>query len=355
MKITSSDVSLESSRKFIQRDEKKEELQIWSGRRGPSAGVAERPAGDRVTLSGRSAFQDPAVTAGQSRTRAAQAEPEDESINAQDPKVLLIKALIEAITGKELNVSVFDPSELQPATDMAVIEQNGAAQGSAREGWGLIYNSYESHYEAESTSVAVEGVVRTRDGKELAFSLNLNMNREYFTEQSFSLTAGDANMVDPLVINFAGAAAELTDTKFAFDLDADGDLENISFVRPGSGLLVFDRNSDGKVNDGSELFGPTTGNGFAELSLYDEDRNQWIDENDSIYDRLSVWTRDGSGNDSLSSLLSSNIGAIHLGAVESKFDLRGSGNTLNGQVSRSGVYLEEDGEAKSIQQLDLTV
>ncbi|MDY0042790.1 MAG: hypothetical protein RBS57_20965, partial [Desulforhabdus sp.] len=325
-----------------------------------SGQVAERAVKDRVTLSHWGASKDSAVKQRGSCMGCGEARQKDESLNTDDPKAFLIKYLMEAITGKEFKVSILDLSGEQSTEDMPedmpAVVQNGTGQGSTGEGWGLIYDSYESHYEAESTSVAIEGYVRTQDGKQIAFSLNLNMSREYFSEQSFSVRAGDAaKVVDPLVINFGGAAAELTDTKFAFDLDADGDHENISFVRPGSGLLVFDRNGDGIVNDGSELFGPKTGNGFAELSQYDEDHNQWIDENDSIFDRLFIWTRDDNGNDSLNSLLSSNVGAIHLGAVESKFDLRGSGNTLNGQVSRTGVYLEEDGVAKSIQQLDLTV
>jgi hypothetical protein len=45
---------------------------------------------------------------------------------------------------------------------------------------------------------------------------------------------------------------------------------------------------DGRVNDGRELFGPRTGDGFAELAAYDDDGNNWIDENDGIHDNLSI-------------------------------------------------------------------
>ena len=53
--------------------------------------------------------------------------------------------------------------------------------------------------------------------------------------------------------------------------------ENIAFVEPGSGMLALDRNGDGKVNDGRELFGPTAGNGFAGACRPDADGNRWID------------------------------------------------------------------------------
>lgn len=66
----------------------------------------------------------------------------------------------------------------------------------------------------------------------------------------------------------------LTEAKYNFDLDSDGREDLISFVRPGSGFLALDLNGDGRVNDGRELFGPATGDGFAELARYDQDGNQ---------------------------------------------------------------------------------
>jgi len=60
------------------------------------------------------------------------------------------------------------------------------------------------------------------------------------SEESVSIRAGDAALTDPLVINYAGPAADLTSAKFSFDLDADGTDDHISFVSPGSGVLTLD-------------------------------------------------------------------------------------------------------------------
>lgn len=103
--------------------------------------------------------------------------------------------------------------------------------------------------------------------------------------------------VDPLIVNFSGTAAQLTDTKYQFDLNSDGRKDNISFVQPGSGFLAVDKNDDGKINNGKELFGPNAGNGFDELAKYDADGNQWIDESDPIFKQLKIWTKDAKGND----------------------------------------------------------
>ena len=87
---------------------------------------------------------------------------------------------------------------------------------------------------------------------------------------------------------------------------------------------------------------------------YDEDGNGWIDENDSIYDKLSVWVKDDSGNDKLIGLKTANVGAIYLQNVASEYALKSkTDNSYNAQIRRSGVYLSEDGQAKSIQQLDM--
>ncbi|MBP2676845.1 MAG: hypothetical protein H6Q84_3685, partial [Deltaproteobacteria bacterium] len=170
------------------------------------------------------------------------------------------------------------------------------------------------------------------------------------------LRMGDAQAVDPLVISFDGNAAGLTDTKFAFDLDSDGTQENISFLEPGSGFLVLDTEDTGTVADGSQLFGPSTGNGFSELSALDSDGNGWIDGNDPSFGDLRIWTKDAAGMDVLNTLLEMNVGAICLGNVETSFGLVGAYNRENGELARLGIWLAEDGKgAGAVSQVDLAV
>lgn len=158
---------------------------------------------------------------------------------------------------------------------------------------------------------------------------------------------------DPLVINFDATAAQLSDARLAFDLDADGSAERVPFVGPGSAFLALDRNGDGQIGGGGELFGPSTGNGFAELASYDQDRNGWIDENDPVYAQLLAWSKDGSGSDSLTPLKEGGVGAIYLGAAETQFDVKDQRNDAKGQVRSTSVYLREDGSAGTAQQIDL--
>ena len=47
------------------------------------------------------------------------------------------------------------------------------------------------------------------------------------------------------------------------------------------------------------------------------------------------------------------MSAIYLGQISSPFDLTASDNTLLGQVAATGLYLSEDGQAGTVQQLNL--
>ena len=123
-----------------------------------------------------------------------------------------------------------------------------------------------------------------------------------------------------------------------------------------SGFLALDKNKDGKINDGSELFGTRSGDGFKDLASYDEDGNGWIDENDSIWKDLKVWTKDENGRDYLMDLREANVGAIYLGSAQTEFSLnRMADNQTDGIIRRTGVYLKETGEAGTIQHVDLTL
>ena len=209
--------------------------------------------------------------------------------------------------------------------------------------------------EEEKLSVGTQGVITTEDGREISFLLELEMERSFVLEERFSEERVDRSLIDPLVINLHGGTAGLTNSSFSFDLDADGSKEDISFVAQGSGFLALDSNNDGQINDGSELFGTQGQDGFSDLAQYDSDGNRWIDENDEIFSKLTVWTRDAEGNDQLTSLKDAGVGAIYLGSTSSSFDLTDDQNNLLGQVKRSGVFLYEDGTVASIQELDIAV
>ncbi len=363
MKIAGSDILLSSQQVATAKTEVKESLRMWVGDQRPDfegrgRGQAAGPGrfADAVHLSQAAQQAQPSK---QVASDDAELSPEDE------PKMALLVRMIEILTGKK--IKLISPKELSEGMQKAQeqtqettaalqkAQQQGSGQAAPeRAGYGVEYDYYERHYEAEKTTFAAAGVIQTQDGKTIEFSVNLSMSREFLREQSVSVREGDARMKDPLVLNFAGNAAELTTTRFDFDIDSDGRQDQIAFVGSNSGFLALDRNNDGKVNDGRELFGAATGEGFAELAAYDQDGNQWIDENDAIYQNLRIWSKDGQGNDQLVGLGERGVGAIYLGHVTSPFSLKDSENVLVGQIRESGVFLNESGAVGTVQQIDLT-
>ena len=157
-----------------------------------------------------------------------------------------------------------------------------------------------------------------------------------------------------LVINLDTDIAQVSDQKFFFDLDQDGEAEEISSLASGSGFLALDLNGDGVINDGGELFGTKSGNGFADLSKYDSDGNGWIDEADEIWDKLLIWVKDDKGNDILYHLSDLGVGAIGLGNVSTEFALNSAqDNHNNAMIRRTGIFLYENGNVSTVQHLDL--
>ena len=219
--------------------------------------------------------------------------------------------------------------------------------------WSVSTRYSSTYEESESTSFSTTGTVRTADGRELDFNLDMTMSRKYMEEHCIEFAASyDSVLTDPLVINLSSNPVSVSDKSFSFDIDADGNDEIIAQMNPESGFLALDKNGDGIINDGSELFGAKTGNGFSELAEYDSDGNGWIDEIDEIYNQLKVWVKDENGNDKLLSLKEADVGAIYLGKANTTFHVTDDNNRPNAKVESSGVYLHEDGSAGLVQQVD---
>lgn len=290
--------------------------------------------------------------------------PSDLTLSAKDrARIELIVSVVEEMTGKRIEVQ--DPEQflerrsvdaqldpLVPPTDVPVptVVPEGAPE--AQDAFGLRYSYQETYSESETTTFSAQGVVNTADGQEVSIDVSVTMSRSFSAEVSETVEMGAA-LKDPLVINFSGTAAELTERSFHFDIDADGASDQIHFVKPGSGFLALDKNEDGEVNDGSELFGALSGDGFADLAAYDEDGNGFVDRGDSVFEKLRVFVQDGAGNRQLAALGATGVEAIYLGHASTPFEIKNERNELQGVVRETGIFVGQDGNAGTVQQIDL--
>lgn len=386
MKIASSNVNMSASHQKVEAYHKEENLSFFS----------RRPGGTATQIQYSSSTTALSASAGQAKFQSSLGEPITNYVNDQleisdaareqlanraanngntanagalvisSPNIIgqgsapegrehefvLLKKMLEFLTGKKFDFAFpkaldFDNKQTDVINNMRNRLNNT--------GWEINYNMEESFYRAESMTFATDGMVTTADGRTINFSLELNMSREFAYHNQISFQAGNRIQIDPLIINYAGNLPNMTERKYQFDLDVDGQLDNISFAGAGSGFLAWDKNDDGIINDGSELFGPATGNGFLELAQYDEDGNGWIDENDSIYNQLVVWTKDEQGNDQLFALGDLDIGAIYLGHVATDYELRDAQQNSQGTIAQSGVFLKDSGGAGTIHHVDITL
>lgn len=118
--------------------------------------------------------------------------------------------------------------------------------------------------------------------------------------------SGCCESYDPIVIDVTGDGYSLTSPSAGvqFDMSGTGRKTQVSWTSTGSdnAFLALDRNGNGKIDDGTELFSnftpqPGTGsnrNGYNALAVYDEPRNGgngdgWIDSSDAIYSKLRLW------------------------------------------------------------------
>lgn len=166
----------------------------------------------------------------------------------------------------------------------------------------------------------------------------------------------DLTMVySPLVLDLDGDGLDvigLENSRAAMDIDLDGVRDHIGWIGPQDGLLVLDKNGNGRVDNRTELFGDK-GNenpdGFSNLGTYDENKDGVINSADAVYARLLVW-RDADGDSvaakgELVSLSDAGVDSISLKASEVE-------KLVNGQmITHESSFTRRDGTKGGIYDL----
>jgi len=119
-------------------------------------------------------------------------------------------------------------------------------------------------------------------------------DEERSKQTTWTYDINSTGKVDPLVLDLNQDGiintTKLQDSNVYFDLDDNGISENTAWIGKEDGVLVYDRNSDGKIDNINELFGNSTKDGFTELKeLFDANTDNVINDKDTNFDKLQVW------------------------------------------------------------------
>lgn len=214
---------------------------------------------------------------------------------------------------------------------------------------------YSRYQESQFSQITISGSVQTSEDETIQFQFSASSGSSF----SLELAQGEyaervSGRTDPLIINYGGGFNNLSTQAYEFDLNSDGVDELVSFTGTGSGFLAWDKNGDGVINDGRELFGALSGDGFAELAALDQDGNGFIDSGDSIFSQLQIYEKDKQGNDSLRNLADFNIAAISVESAATPFRITDHLNQELGMARATGIFIRDDGSVGSTQQIDLT-
>ncbi|WP_276310304.1 calcium-binding protein, partial [Brenneria alni] len=163
------------------------------------------------------------------------------------------------------------------------------------------------------------------------------------------------NTYSPLILDLDGDGVETADNGVFFDHDGNGFAEFSGWVGKDDGLLVLDKNANGQIDDGNELFGnnsvTATGtnaaNGFAALAEYDLNDDGVIDEQDTVFEKLQVW-RDANGNGSTDSGELLSLGEAGVKSINLAYHTTKNTDEQGNQHLQQGGYTRTDGSVANV-------
>jgi hypothetical protein len=272
----------------------------------------------------------------------------------QKVSMMLLELILQNFLGGDKQVKMFSLDDIKSQNSYENDYSNNESKKMLVKNSVNIEKSYE-YSRSDSISFSTQATIKTSD-KDIELNLDLSYTKEFYEKHSETLKFEEMHFLDPLVIQYSGESTAFDSLSesmsFNFDINSDGTSKELPLLKDGNGFLVLDKNSNGSIDDGSELFGPASNDGFGELSEYDSDGNNWIDENDAIFEDLQIWSKNEKGEDSLIALGQSGIGALYLGDAQAGMAYNKSVNESMAYLKSNSIFLREDGSAGIISSMD---
>ncbi len=150
---------------------------------------------------------------------------------------------------------------------------------------------------------------------------------------------------DPVILDLDNDGFDLTSYKDGarFDILGNGGQQNTAFVNGGDAFLAIDRNKDGVINSGKELFGDQNGasNGFEELRKLDSNRDGTIDKRDSAYADLRLFRDNGNGATEKGELLT--LEEAGIASIDLKYQNTNQAAAGGNRIAQIASFTRTDG------------
>lgn len=180
----------------------------------------------------------------------------------------------------------------------------------------VLLNESISVQQSEINTVASDDSA-TPSPQQVELEIELHVELQVHVELKVALAQSQSatQKSDPLILDINNNGIHFDATKrITFDLNGDGQTERLSQLSSGDYFLAFDKNANGVIDNGIELFGDQLGdnNGFTALARYDDNRDNIIDASDRIFSALRLLQIDGDGRQTQTTLQNAGIKALDL-------------------------------------------
>ena len=232
--------------------------------------------------------------------------------------------------------------------DMAVSGANGSGRAISTQELSLNISNGANQINLGALSVSSQRVEIDISAFEAKFSriggqANVSISEFKAHIEMVRIEIAQIFQQDPLILDLDGNGIDITSLKDGqlFDIDGDGTLDQTAWIKGADALLALDRNGDGEINDGRELFGDQHGakDGFAELSKFDDNLDGLIDQQDGVFSSLVLLRADGSQQ----SLADAGIKSISL-AMVTPIDKR----LIGGDLVAQSKFERDDGSTGQV-------
>ena len=178
-----------------------------------------------------------------------------------------------------------------------------------------------------------------------SFQLSIQMEFSFEFSATVQVSEGQVQESDPITLDLNGNGIELTSYRNGaqFDITGKGQAATTAFVSGGDAFLAIDRNGNGAIDSGKELFGDQNGakNGYEELAKLDSNLDGVINKLDKDFAKLVLFKDNGNGRTEPGELVS----LTEAGIAEIGLNYRNVNNAASGgnRIAQIASYRRADG------------